>query len=47
MPMKFKAIIEIAGINPYVAVPAEVSRVMAKQGHIPVKGIHGIDEFWK
>jgi len=36
--MQFTAKIEIAGINPYVAVPTDVSRALAKRGHVPVKG---------
>jgi hypothetical protein len=36
--MVFAAKIEIIGINPYVAVPPEVSRALAMRRHIPVRG---------
>jgi len=34
----FRATIDIAGINPYIDVPPEVSRALGKSGPIPVKG---------
>ncbi|OGO32575.1 MAG: hypothetical protein A2Z29_04210 [Chloroflexi bacterium RBG_16_56_11] len=34
----FRAKIGIAGINPYVDVPARVSRAFARRGPVPVKG---------